>query len=87
LPFNYLCVKITLIMDQLGKILLIAGGIIILLGLLLIFGQHIPFFGKLPGDIEIRKDNFTFYFPLVTFLILSVILTIILNVIFYFLRK
>ena len=72
---------------ELGKILLIAGGIIILLGLLLIFGQHIPFFGKLPGDIEIRKDNFTFYFPLVTFLILSVVLTIILNIIFFFLKK
>lgn len=74
-------------MEGLGKILLIVGGVIIVAGLLMIFGQHIPFFGKLPGDIMIKKDNFSFYFPIVTFLIISVILTIVINVIFYFLHK
>ena len=74
-------------MDGLGKILLIAGGVIIILGLLLIFNQHIPFFGKLPEDIAIKKDNFSFYFPVVTFLIISVVLTILINVITYFIRK
>ena len=74
-------------MEGLGKILLIVGGIIIILGLLLIFGQHIPFFGKLPGDITIKKDDFTFYFPVVTFILLSVVLTIIINVIIWLIRK
>ena len=74
-------------MEGLGKILLIVGGVIIILGLLLIFNQHIPFFGKLPGDIAIKKDNFSFYFPVVTFLIISVVLTILINVIIYFIRK
>jgi hypothetical protein len=74
-------------MEGLGKILLIAGGVIIVIGLLLVFSQHIPFFGKLPGDIFIKKDNFSFYFPIVTFLIVSILLTVIINVILYFLRK
>jgi hypothetical protein len=74
-------------MEGLGKILLIFGGIIIIAGLLLIFGQHIPFFGKLPGDIMIKKGDFTFYFPVVTFLLLSVVLTIIINVIIRLIGK
>jgi hypothetical protein len=74
-------------MEGLGKILLIVGAVIIVIALLMIFGQHIPFFGKLPGDIFIKKDNFSFYFPIVTFLIISVILTIIINVILYFINR
>ena len=71
----------------LGKILLIFGGVIIVVGLLLVFSQHIPFLGKLPGDIFFKKDNFSFYFPIVTFLIISIVLTIIINVIIHFLNK
>jgi len=71
----------------LGKILLIAGGVIVVVGLLLVFSQHIPFLGKLPGDIFIKKDNFSFYFPIVTMLIVSIALTIIINVILYFWNK
>jgi len=71
-------------MEGLGKLLLILAAIIGLIGLLLIFGQHIPFFGKLPGDIVIKRDGFSFYFPVITFLFLSIILTIILNLIFRF---
>ncbi|MBM3165925.1 MAG: DUF2905 domain-containing protein [Chloroflexi bacterium] len=74
-------------MEGIGKILLIVGGIIILLGLVMILGQHIPFFGKLPGDIVIKKEGFSFYFPIVTFLILSIILTLIINLILYFLNR
>jgi hypothetical protein len=74
-------------MEGLGKILLIVGGIIVILGLILVFSQHIPFFGKLPGDIFIKKDGFSFYFPIVTLLILSILITIIVNVIFHFLNR
>ena len=74
-------------MEGIGKILLIVGGIIVILGLLLIFSNHIPFFGKLPGDIFIRRDGFSFYFPVVTLLILSVLITIIVNVILHFMNK
>ena len=71
----------------LGKILLIVGSIIIVLGLLFIFSQHIPFLGKLPGDITIKKDGGSFYFPIVTCIIVSIILTIIINIILRFIGK
>jgi len=74
-------------MEGIGKILLIVGGIIVILGLILIFSQHIPFLGKLPGDIFVKRDGFSFYFPIVTFLILSLLITIIVNVILYFLHR
>ena len=71
-------------MTAMGKILLIVGGAIVVLGLILIFSPHIPFLGKLPGDIFIKRDGFSFYFPIVTFLLLSILLTIIINVILHF---
>jgi hypothetical protein len=74
-------------MEGLGKILLIVGGIVVVLGLILVFSQHIPFFGKLPGDIFVKKDGFSFYFPIVTLLILSILITIIVNVILHFMNK
>lgn len=58
-----------------------------MIGLLLVFSQHIPFLGKLPGDIFVKKDNFSFYFPIVTFLLISIVLTIIINLVLYFLNK
>jgi hypothetical protein len=73
--------------EGLGKILLIVGGIIVILGLILVFSQHIPFLGKLPGDIFIKKNGFSFYFPIVTMLIISILITIIVNVVLHFMRK
>ena len=70
-----------------GRILIIVGIIIVVLGVLVSFGGRIPFLGKLPGDILIRKDGFSFYFPIVTFLLLSVILTVIVNVILRFMGR
>jgi len=74
-------------MEGLGKILLIVGGVIVILGLILVFSHHIPLLGKLSGDIFVKKDGFPFYFPIVTFLILSVLITVIVNVILHFLNK
>ena len=68
-------------MTELGKLLLIVGGVIIIVGLILVFSQHMLFLGKLPGDITIKREGFSFYFPVVTFLILSILLTILVNVI------
>ncbi len=73
--------------EGIGKILIIVGVIVVVLGLLLAFGGRIPFIGKLPGDILVERDGFTFYFPVVTFLILSVVLTLIINLIFRLLGK
>jgi hypothetical protein len=67
--------------EGIGKVLIIVGLVIVGLGLLFTFSVRIPFLGKLPGDILIRKDGNTFYFPLVTLLLLSLILTAIINLI------
>ncbi len=60
----------------LGKMLILLGVLIIVIGLLLLVGEKIPWIGKLPGDIVIRKKNFTFYFPVVTSILISIILTL-----------
>lgn len=70
-------------MQIIGKTLIIIGLAIAALGVLLYFLRGVPFIGKLPGDIFIQKKNFTFYFPLATSLLLSVIL----SVLFYFLNR
>jgi hypothetical protein len=56
--------------------LILLGVFIILMGLLLLLGEKIPWIGRLPGDIIIRKKNFTFYFPLATSILISIILTL-----------
>lgn len=66
-----------------GRMLIIAGIVIVAIGLILLFAGKIPFLGKLPGDFYIRRKNFTVYIPLATSLLLSIIISIIL----YFLRK
>ena len=58
-----------------GKILLIAGLIIAGVGLLIMAGAPL---GRLPGDVTFRRGNFTFYFPLVTSIIISIVLTLVL---------
>jgi hypothetical protein len=63
-------------LGPLGKMLILLGVFIILIGLLLLFGEKIPWIGRLPGDILIRKKNFTFYFPLTTSILISIILTL-----------
>jgi hypothetical protein len=64
--------------EQLGKTLIILGLVLTALGLLLTFAGKIPFLGKLPGDLRIERENFSFYFPLGTCLLLSLILSLLL---------
>ncbi len=66
--------------QEMGKILLLFGGLMVLIGLVLIIAPKIPWLGRLPGDIVIKKDNFTFYFPLATSIILSIILTLLFSI-------
>jgi hypothetical protein len=63
-------------MPALGKMLIMVGIIFIIMGFVLLFGDKIPFFGKLPGDISIQKERFSFYFPITTCIIISVVLSI-----------
>ncbi|MCL4540309.1 MAG: DUF2905 domain-containing protein [Bacteroidetes bacterium] len=72
-----------------GKTLIIIGVIIVVLGALLMISEkvNLPFFGKLPGDIQIKGKNFQIYFPIATSIVLSVLLTLILYLISYFSKK
>ena len=69
-------------MDQQTGKYIIAGGIFIMIAGLLIyfFHDHLKWLGKLPGDIRIERDNFRFYFPVVTMIIISVVITIVVNI-------
>jgi membrane protein implicated in regulation of membrane protease activity len=69
-------------MPDVGKLFIILGGLIVLVGLALTFGPRIPFLGRLPGDIAIDRGNVHIYFPIVTCLLLSVVLTVVLNLFF-----
>ncbi len=60
----------------LGKLLILLGVFIILMGLLLLLGEKILWIGRLPGDILIKKEKFTFYFPIATSILISIILTL-----------
>ncbi len=67
--------------QQTGKYILIVGLIIVLTGLLIyFFHDYFKWIGKLPGDIRIEKGNFHFYFPLATMIVISIVITIIINV-------
>jgi uncharacterized protein HemY len=70
-------------MDEFGKSLIFLGIVLVLVGIIFVFGGKIPWLGHLPGDIHIQRDRFTFYFPLVTCLIISVIISLVL----YFFRR
>jgi hypothetical protein len=66
-------------LTQIGKLVIIAGGVLVVLGAVILLAGRIPFIGQLPGDIEYRRGNTTISFPLVTMILLSILLTIILN--------
>ena len=68
--------------QTLGKYIIFIGIILVFAGLLLHFGgDRLKWLGHLPGDIRIEKENFRFYFPVTTMIIVSVLLTVIVNLI------
>ncbi len=76
-------------MEGLGRLLLIAGGVIAVVGLVifLLAKAGAPGLGRLPGDILIRRENLTIYVPLVTMLVVSLVLTVVLNLVFKVFRS
>ena len=64
-------------MPELGKFLVIIGIAIVLIGIILWSGMGAGFLGKLPGDIRIERGDSTFYFPIVTCIIISIVLSLI----------
>ncbi|MHB1130771.1 MAG: DUF2905 domain-containing protein [Chloroflexota bacterium] len=73
--------------DNLGKMLVILGLTLAGFGLLLWLAGRVPFLGRLPGDISLQSENVSCFFPLATMLLLSLALTVLLNLIGWFLRR
>jgi hypothetical protein len=63
-------------MESLARMLILFGLILAVVGGLILFVGKVPFIGKLPGDIYIQRKNFSFYFPLTTSILLSILLTL-----------
>ncbi|GAB1535161.1 DUF2905 domain-containing protein [Geovibrio sp. ADMFC3] len=68
-------------MGGMGKLLITAGIILVIAGVIFIVGEKFGL-GRLPGDISIKRENFSFHFPIVTSIVVSIVLTIILNIFF-----
>jgi uncharacterized protein (UPF0305 family) len=67
-------------MQQLGKYIILAGIALLVIGILIYFaGNKLHWIGNLPGDIKIEKENFKFYFPITTMIILSALITLIIK--------
>lgn len=64
-------------MSELAKIFIVCGVLFLVVGVLILFVGKVPGIGKLPGDIMVKRENFTFYFPITTCIIISIILSII----------
>jgi len=74
-------------MQSFGKYLIIFGAIILIAGIILTFFPRLNILGKLPGDISVKKGNYSFYFPIVTSIVLSILLTLAFWIINYFSKK
>ena len=63
-------------LQQIGRLLVVIGIVCVFAGALMLFASRIPWLGRLPGDIVVQRKNFTFYFPLATSIIVSILLTL-----------
>jgi uncharacterized membrane protein YidH (DUF202 family) len=72
-------------MEQFGRVIIVLGVVLVVFGLLLAAGGRFNL-GRLPGDIVIKKENFSFYFPLMTGIVLSIVLTVVLQLFNRFFR-
>ena len=68
-------------LGALGKMLILLGVLIIVIGFLLLIGEKIPWVGRLPGDIIVKKEKFTLYFPITTSILISILLTLLFTLI------
>jgi len=66
-------------MQELGRVLIVAGVIAVLAGVVLMLAPRIPWLGRLPGDIVINRGPVSVYFPLATSIVISIVLTVVLN--------
>ena len=73
-------------MGVIGKILIITGAVLLVVGIVFVLWPKLPFLGKLPGDLSFNIGSVRIYAPLVTFLVISLVVTVIVNVVLLFFR-
>ena len=66
-------------LSSMGRMVIILGLIVVVIGALMLLAGRLPFLGRLPGDIAVQRGNWSFYFPLATSIVLSLVLTVVLN--------
>jgi len=69
--------------NDLGRLLIVLGVVIAMLGVVIVMVGRVPWLGRLPGDIHVERGNWSFHFPIVTSLLLSLVLTLL----FYFIGR
>jgi hypothetical protein len=74
-------------LSSLGKLLLLFAVVLGIVGLVLILMGRVPFLGKLPGDLVIRRDGVTIFLPITSSIVLSLVLTVLINLILWILRR
>ncbi|MDK2857176.1 MAG: hypothetical protein PWQ29_350 [Verrucomicrobiota bacterium] len=74
-------------MKEIGMALLIGGAVAVLAGLLLMFGSRFSWPGHLPGDIHLNGKNWSFSFPVATCILISIVITVLLNIILHLFRR
>jgi hypothetical protein len=65
-------------MSDLGRMLIVLGVVVALLGVVLVLAGRVPWLGRLPGDLHVQRDGWSFHFPLGTSILLSLVLTVLL---------
>jgi hypothetical protein len=68
-------------LEPLGRVLIVGGIVLALVGLVLVVSPNIPFLGRLPGDIRIENENVRVFIPIGTMIVLSLLATLVLNLI------
>lgn len=69
-------------LDSVGRLMIFMGIILVVVGGIMVFSGKLFNLGRLPGDIFVQRGNFTFYFPLATSIIISIVLTLLLSILF-----
>lgn len=73
--------------SDLGRLFLIVGGVVVLLGLTLLLIGRVPFLGRLPGDITLSRGNTTIFLPITSCILASVVLSVLLNLLVLLFRR
>ena len=70
--------------NSVAKTIILVGAIMVVMGAIVLLADKIPWLGKLPGDIHIQRENFSFYFPITTCIIISILVS---GILFFFFKR